>query len=589
MSSKPIQAPRLTWQRKVLFSSITLAIFFFLLEGFLALCGVPQLRSAVEFWESPFPGETLFVQKGAKFLTRPEKLTYFNEQTFSVDKAPNTYRIFCLGESTTYGHPYADSKSYVGVLRQLLNRSASDTNWEVVNCGGISYASYRLAGMMQELAAYKPDLFIVYVGQNEFLEERTFREVRSQSTAKRVSQEFVGLTRTGTIFRRILRPEREEDLMLNIEVDTILDHSEGLADYHRDDTLKSAVVQQYRESLATLCARARGCGAEILFVEPASNLRFSPFKSELSDADSSPSEQIDSLISNSSQLITDGKVAAAIADLEQLVTNEPLYAAAHFWRGEAQYQQESYSQAIESFQRAIDEDVCPLRAISGLHTALREVAKEESVPLIDFPKMISEYSLEHGGNGVAGPESFLDHVHPQSELHLQLAYEIARVLHAGNPSRFPDPELTTQNMAEVRAASIGISSPAVEAMALCNLAQTLTWAGKVKESLPLAEQASALDPTNVWIMSQYARLLDKSGKHVESRKTYERALKIDRRDPMSNYRLGMMCLEDGDPVTALPLLETAHQNMPAGAPLAIQSGLQQALSETYRQLGRPMR
>jgi tetratricopeptide (TPR) repeat protein len=190
---------------------------------------------------------------------------------------------------------------------------------------------------------------------------------------------------------------------------------------------------------------------------------------------------------------------------------------------------------------------------------------------------------------VAGPESFLDHVHPQSELHLQLAYEIARVLHAGNPSRFPAPELTNQNMAEVRAASIGVSSPAVEAMALCNLAQTLTWAGKVAESLPLAEQASALDPTNVWIICQYGRLLDKSGKRDDSRKTYERALKIDRRDPMSNYRLGMMCLEDGDPVAALPLLETARQNMPAGAPLAYRSGLQQALRKANRQLGRPIR
>ena len=589
MSSKPIQAPRLTRRRKVLFSAITLAIFFFLIEGFLALCGVPQLRSAVEFWESPFSVETLFVRKGAKFLTRPEKLTYFNAQSFSADKAPNTYRIFCLGESTTYGHPYADSKSYVGVLRELLNRTASDTNWEVINCGGISYASYRLAAMMQELAAYEPDLFIVYVGQNEFLEERSFREIRSQSTVRRVSQEFVGLTRTGTLFRRMLRPEREKDLMLNIEVDTILDHSGGLAEYHRDDILKSAVVQQYRESLTTLCDRARGCGAEILFVEPASNLRFSPFKSELSDADSSQSEQIDSLMVDSRRLITDGKLADAAAELEHLISDEPMYAAAHYWRGEVHYQQQAFPQAIESFQRAIDEDVCPLRAITGLHTALREVANAESVPLIDFPKMISAYSLEHGGNGVAGPESFLDHVHPQSELHLQLAYEIARVLHAGNPSRFPAPELTNQNMAAVRAASIGVSSPAVEAMALCNLAQTLTWAGKVAESLPLAEQASALDPTNVWIICQYGRLLDKSGKRDESRKTYERALKIDRRDPMSNYRLGMMCLENGDPVAALPLLETARQNMPAGAPLAYRSGLQQALRKANRQLGRPIR
>ena len=45
----------------------------------------------------------------------------------------------------------------------------------MINAGGISYASYRVAVVIKELARYEPDLFIIYTGHNEFLEERTYR------------------------------------------------------------------------------------------------------------------------------------------------------------------------------------------------------------------------------------------------------------------------------------------------------------------------------------------------------------------------------------------------------------------------------
>jgi len=65
----------------------------------------------------------LFVEEtdpdGRKFLATPEnKLVFFNQQRFPREKAPETYRIFCLGGSTTYGRPYNDTTSFAGWLRQ---------------------------------------------------------------------------------------------------------------------------------------------------------------------------------------------------------------------------------------------------------------------------------------------------------------------------------------------------------------------------------------------------------------------------------------------------------------------------------------
>ena len=50
-------------------------------------------------------------------------------------------------------------------------------HWEVINAGLLSYGSYRVAMVMEELITYEPDLFIVYTGHNEFLERRTYKEI----------------------------------------------------------------------------------------------------------------------------------------------------------------------------------------------------------------------------------------------------------------------------------------------------------------------------------------------------------------------------------------------------------------------------
>jgi len=76
--------------------------------------------------------------------------------------------------SATYGRPFFDHTSFPGWLRAFLPRADPTRKWEVINAGAISYASYRIKGLMAELSRFEPDLFIVYTGENEFLERRTY-------------------------------------------------------------------------------------------------------------------------------------------------------------------------------------------------------------------------------------------------------------------------------------------------------------------------------------------------------------------------------------------------------------------------------
>lgn len=176
---------RLPWWKKVAFALVVTALFFVALEGVLALVGVRPVLDT----RDPFVGfasrvplyvESTNSENRVVMTTAPNKLEYFNLQRFLRQKPPGTFRIFCLGGSTTYGRPYDNTTSFPGWLREILPVAAPDVKWEVINAGGIGYASYRVAALMEELVQYEPDLFIVYTGHNEFLEERTYGDIRAR-------------------------------------------------------------------------------------------------------------------------------------------------------------------------------------------------------------------------------------------------------------------------------------------------------------------------------------------------------------------------------------------------------------------------
>jgi hypothetical protein len=130
----PAERTKLAFWQAVVTPLIAVTVFFVLFEGVLALVGVESvLRS-----EDPFVGFVsnvpLFVEAtdadGRKVLTTAgNKLVFFNRQKFAREKAPGTYRIFCLGGSTTYGRPYDDTTSFAGWLRELLPMADTRRRW----------------------------------------------------------------------------------------------------------------------------------------------------------------------------------------------------------------------------------------------------------------------------------------------------------------------------------------------------------------------------------------------------------------------------------------------------------------------------
>ena len=327
---------RLSLLRKALFSLITCCLFFGLLETLLWAVGIRQLRDVRDPFVGFTPGAPLFTRSGDQFETTDVRRTYFNLQTFAAVKPAGTRRIFCLGGSTTYGHPWDDSTSYPRWLRDMLNAASPDQRWEVVNCGGISYASYRLAWLTDELLQYQPDVLIVHTGHNEFLEDRSWSSFRELSPAVRSFAALAGRLRTTTLLDQVLggaSREKPGKPVLREEVDPLLDRSAGPSVYSRDDDRARMVVQHLEHSLQKICRIGRAAGIPVILVLPGSNLRdFAPFRSDFSQPGFANSLKVTQLLRQADELQQQQQPEQAFSTLQQAVSVDPRYAAPVDWR-----------------------------------------------------------------------------------------------------------------------------------------------------------------------------------------------------------------------------------------------------------------
>ena len=477
--------------RRALFPLLSMALVLATAEGLLALAGVRPLlveedpfigfsgRVPLYQEEDDADGETLMV-------TAPAKRGFFNEQRFPARKQRQAYRIFCLGGSTTYGRPYDHRTSFCGWLAAYLALADPTRDFQVINAGGISYASYRVAALMKELADHAPDLFIVYSGHNEFLEERTYREVAARPAwLMRLVTAFAH-TRLATAMNHALRatglaPHAEEEL--SAEVREILGRTVGPESYRRDDTLRDRVAAHYRVNVERMIAIAESAGADILFVRPASNLKDeSPFKSEhLEEIPPASRRRHTALLSTGTTLLDQGRYAEALARFDAAIEIDHRYAHGHYHRGRALMALGRFEEAAAAFASSRDEDIAPLRMTGMLDEALVEVSAAHGTRLVDFPGLIAADYQRRYGHSIPGSEWFLDHVHPTIDGNRALARRLFDVLAESGVVR-PGEDWTENAVAALVRERMSMVDQAMQEKALLNLAKVIGWAGKLEEA-----------------------------------------------------------------------------------------------------------
>ncbi len=82
---------------------------------------------------------------------------------------PGTYRIVCMGDSSTFGWGVESDEAYPALLEAELRRRHPDLRLEVVNLGVCGYSSFQGRILMErEALRWEPDLVTISYGSNDW-------------------------------------------------------------------------------------------------------------------------------------------------------------------------------------------------------------------------------------------------------------------------------------------------------------------------------------------------------------------------------------------------------------------------------------
>ena len=319
-----------------------------------------------------------------------------------AEKPQGTFRIFVLGESAAMGDPdpaYAFSR----YLEVMLRERFPSMKFEVANTGSVAINSHVLLPIARDLAHYRPDVFIIYSGNNEVVGPYgpgTALTASGMNLFVIRSSIFLRSTRIGQLLTK-LGAQKKEWGGMEMFLDKQLPAS---------STLMKPTYENFESNLRDTVAAARNSGARVLVSTIASNLKdCGPFASMHREGLSPEA------LASWSQLVQQGAGLESARSYEQALQAyrsaakvDDQYAELEFRIARTLWKLGDYQGAKDHFFRARDLDTLRFRADSRINEINRSVASSSpGVELVDAEAIFSKESP----NGIIGNELLYDHVH----------------------------------------------------------------------------------------------------------------------------------------------------------------------------------
>lgn len=321
---------------------------------------------------------------------------------FAATKNRNTYRIFILGESAAYGDPdpaYSFSR-YLGVM---LRHRFPQRRFEVINASITAVNSHVLLRMAKDLAAYQPDLFIVYAGNNEVIGPYgPGTTLSSQMPSMGVARATLALrgTRVGQLLARATqKPKRFKGMEMFLDQQVSADSPD-----------LPRVYDYLAANLTGIAQVAKNANADVILSSVATNLADSPpFHS------AHVAGLTEGALANWNDRFNAGKERESAADyrgaLEEYLAADAIdarFAELEFRIGTCLLKLGDVAGAKARFVAARELDTLRFRADQGVNAAIARAAGQAyNAVVVDAAAVIANASP----NGIPGRELFFDHVH----------------------------------------------------------------------------------------------------------------------------------------------------------------------------------
>jgi len=183
----PAPLPRRSWKKRLLVSATSLVVLlvtlelvarvgawlandrnpYYLFYGFVSWAddtGKGHTEKLDGYFKFP-PNET--IQHG---LPEPGHINNhgFRGADFEAQKPAGTFRIVCLGESSTFGYTDTDDGTYPYLLQRSFDAEAGARRVEVLNAGIPHFNTNNQVALLDEEAlSWAPDVFTLYAGYND--------------------------------------------------------------------------------------------------------------------------------------------------------------------------------------------------------------------------------------------------------------------------------------------------------------------------------------------------------------------------------------------------------------------------------------
>jgi tetratricopeptide (TPR) repeat protein len=319
-----------------------------------------------------------------------------------AEKPQGTFRVFVLGESAAMGDPdpaYAFSR----YLEVMLRERYPSMKFEVVNTGSVAINSHVLLPIARGLAEQRPDVFIIYSGNNEVVGPYgpgTALTSSGMSLPVIRTSIFVRSTRIGQLLTKVGTQKKEwggMEMFLDKQV-------------RESSPLMKDSYANFERNLRDTVAVARGSGARVIISTVATNLKdCGPFSSlHREDLGQDDLRSWTEMVRQGADLESARSYAEALRFYQAAKKIDDQFAELEFRMARSLWMQGDSARARAHFLRARDLDTLRFRADSKINDINRSVASlSPGAELVDAEAIFSKESP----NGIIGSELVYEHVH----------------------------------------------------------------------------------------------------------------------------------------------------------------------------------
>ena len=351
------------------------------------------------------------------------------DDTFTIEKPKNTKRIFCLGESTMAGFPYDFNATAPSFLKDRLQAEFPKYNFEVINVGLSAISSYVVADFMKDLIDYDPDLFIIYLGHNEFYGIYGSGSSVQVPGGYWITRLAVSLLRFKTYL--LLRDcyawtKQKLSTSSGLIKGTLMEQMVGNQYILYRSPEYEATRENFARNIGRIIDIAESKEIPIIFSSLVSNLKDDPpFHGMFSPSTTSESKALwKTTLQRGDSLFHLREYRSADSSYKACTLLDSLNATAYFRLGQCQYSLGEYHDALRTFVAAKDFDGLRFRASEEFEHTLESTCAQRGAIIAATDSAFAANS-EHG---IVGNKLILEHLHPNIDGYFLMGKVFARTI-----------------------------------------------------------------------------------------------------------------------------------------------------------------